>query len=61
VETAARDVASYGLVLVTVQQVRWNRGGAELAQYCTSFHGKQNENRELGTGLFIYQGEDIST
>ena len=55
-ETAARDVAAYGSVLVRVQQVRWNRGGAELAQYCTSFHGKQNENRELRTGLFIYKG-----
>jgi hypothetical protein len=41
---------------VRAQKVRWNRGSAELAQHCTSFHGKQNESRELGTGLFIYKG-----
>ena len=38
-----------------IEQVRWNRGGAKQAQYFTSFHGKQNKNCELGTGLFIYK------
>jgi hypothetical protein len=36
---------------VGVQEVRWDRGGTELAGEYTFFYGK---NRELGAGFFVH-------
>jgi hypothetical protein len=40
---------------VGVQEVRWDRGGTELAGEYIFFYGKENENHELGTGFFIHK------
>jgi hypothetical protein len=41
---------------VGVQEVRWDRGGAEPAGKYTFFYGKGNENYELGTSFFVNKG-----
>jgi hypothetical protein len=38
-----------------VQEVRWDRDGIELACEYTLFHGKGNQNHEIGTGFFVYK------
>jgi hypothetical protein len=43
------------LDLVGVQEVRWEDGGTEPAGEYTFFYGKENENRELGTGSFVHK------
>jgi hypothetical protein len=40
---------------VGVQEVRWGRGSTEPAGEYPFFYGKGNENRELGTGYFVYK------
>jgi hypothetical protein len=45
----AREIAKYELDLVGVQEVRWDKGGAEPAGDFTFFNGNGNENHELGT------------
>jgi hypothetical protein len=36
-------------------QVRWDGGGTESADKYTLLYGKGNENRELGTGIFVHK------
>jgi hypothetical protein len=53
--TVARELASYKLVLVGVQEVRWDKGGTVRAGgWDFFFYGKANENRHLGTGFFVH-------
>ena len=51
---AAREFARYKLDLVSVQKVRWEKGGTARVGDCNFFFGKGNENHELGTGFLIH-------
>jgi hypothetical protein len=51
----AEEISKYNLDLVKVQEVTWDGGGTEPAGEYTFFYGKENENYELGTGLFIHK------
>jgi hypothetical protein len=52
--TAARELASYKLVLVSVQGVGWDKGGTERAGYSIFFYGKGKENHKLGKVCFVH-------
>jgi endonuclease/exonuclease/phosphatase family metal-dependent hydrolase len=54
-KTVSRELARYKLVLVGVQEVRWEGGGTEPAGEYTFFYGKGNENHELGTAVFVHK------
>jgi hypothetical protein len=49
--TFSRELSKCKLNLVGVQEVRWEGGGTEPAGDYTLFHGKGNENHELGTAF----------
>jgi hypothetical protein len=51
--TVSREPLRNKLDLVGVQDVRWEGGGTEPAGEYTFFHGKGNENHELGSFLCI--------
>ena len=51
---AARELARYKLDLVGVQELRWEKEGTVKAGDYSIFYGKGNENRQLGTGLFVH-------
>ena len=55
-KAAARELARYKLDVVGVQEVSWDKGGAELAGDYNFFYGKGNENHQLGT-VFLYTVE----
>jgi len=50
--TLARELGRYKLVLMSVQEVRWDNGGIVRAgDYI--FSKKKKENHQLGTGIFV--------
>jgi hypothetical protein len=53
--TAARGLAKYKLVLVGVQEVRWDKEGTVTAGKYTFFYGKGQENLQLVIGYFVHQ------
>ena len=52
-----RELARYKLDLVGMQEVRWDKGGAVRVGEYHFFYRKGNENRQLGTGFFLYTTE----
>jgi hypothetical protein len=55
--TVAKEISKYELDLEEVQEVRWDRGGTELASEYKFFYGKVNENHELCTGVSVHKRE----
>jgi hypothetical protein len=53
--TDVRELARYKLYFVGVQEVRREKGGTARTVDYTFFCGKENENRQFGTGYFFHQ------
>jgi hypothetical protein len=51
----AEEISKYRLDLVGVVEVRWGRGGTELADEITFVYGRGNKNHELGTCFFVHK------
>jgi hypothetical protein len=58
--TASKELSTYRLDLVGVQEVRWEGGGTETAKGYRFFYGKGNENHELGAGFSFVHKKIIS-
>jgi exonuclease III len=54
-KTVARELGRYKLDLVGVQEVRWDKGGAERAEDHTFFYGAGYEDHRLGTVFFVHK------
>jgi exonuclease III len=54
-KTVSGELAKYELDLVGVQEVRWDKGGTELAGDYTFFYGNGNADHHLRTGSFVHK------
>jgi exonuclease III len=57
-KTVAKELGKYKLELVSVQEVRWNKGCTERAEDYTFFYGAGNEDHQLGT-VFVFESNRI--
>jgi len=55
-KTVTSELGKYNLVLVAVQDVRWDRGGSQPADEYTFFYGSGNANRHIGIDFFLHEG-----
>jgi exonuclease III len=53
--TVAKELATYKLDVVGVQEVRWDKGGTVRAGDYNFLYGKGNEIHQLGTEYFVHQ------
>jgi hypothetical protein len=58
-KTVSRELANFNLV--GVQEVRWDKGGTEPADYYTFLYTDGNADHDLGTGYFGTQGNHFSS
>jgi exonuclease III len=54
-KTVSRELAKYKLDLVGVQEVRWDKGGTELAGDYTFFYANGNADHHLQTGFLVHK------
>jgi hypothetical protein len=52
--TVARGLSRCKLDLVGVQKVRWDKEGTVRAGDYKICYGRENENHQLGTEIFVY-------
>ena len=52
--TEARELATYKLDLVCVQEFRWDKGGTVRTEYYTYIYVKRNDNLQLERGFFVH-------
>jgi hypothetical protein len=50
-----KKAAKYRIDLVEVQEVRWDKGGTEPADYYIVFYGNENADHHFGTGFFVHK------
>jgi hypothetical protein len=59
--TVSCDSVNCNLGLVAIQEVRWDKGGNQLADRYVLFCGNVNANHHLGTGFFRKPGNQVSS
>jgi exonuclease III len=52
--TASKELATYKLDLVGVQEVRWDKRDTLRSEDYICFYGRENKNHQLGTGFFVH-------
>jgi hypothetical protein len=53
--TVSKKPSDTELDLEGIQEVSWNKRGAEPSEEHTYFYGNGNENYELGTSTFVHK------